>query len=109
MKTVEEVKSRLVCLVPKKEAIKSNSMLLSSHERTLCDCQVLEVIDTLETQLAQCNQLKEADNAALKRSESRLEEYRKLLERAKDWIGKNHTMPGYSELLSDLNALLEKK
>lgn len=88
MKTVEEVKSRLICLVPKKEAIKANSMLLSSHERTLCDCQVLEVIQTLE---------------------SRLEEYRKLLERAIESL-KHLTDWGYAEdnILADYNALMEK-
>lgn len=53
---LEKIKSRgLVCLVPKKEAINKNSMLLTSHEKTLCDCEVLQLIQIIEV-LAEANE-----------------------------------------------------
>jgi hypothetical protein len=44
--TLEKFKQTIACLVPKN--VTSDSMLLSCHEHTLCDCKVLEIISTLE-------------------------------------------------------------
>ena len=50
MKTPEEKAREMVrqrggiCLVPKAESINENSMLLSSHERTFCDCEVEDML-----------------------------------------------------------------
>lgn len=41
---LEEKRKGLVCLVPKP----GDKHVLTSHEKTLCDCQVLEIIDYAE-------------------------------------------------------------
>jgi len=43
MSDIEEYRKRLVCLVPRAEAISEGTWLLTSHEYSLCDCQVLEI------------------------------------------------------------------
>jgi hypothetical protein len=42
-----EMRKGLVCLVPRPNA----ESVITSHERTLCDCQVLEIITALEQAL----------------------------------------------------------
>lgn len=52
MNRIDEIKKKLahlVCLVPSKEAISKKSMLLTCHEKTLCDCSVLEITNELLT------------------------------------------------------------
>lgn len=48
MSRLDEIRKRLACLVPKPESISEDSMLLSSHEKTLCDCEVLTLLDMLD-------------------------------------------------------------
>ena len=60
MSDIDKYREGLVCLVPKKEAVAANSMYLSSHEKTLCDCQVLEIFSTYDALLVEAKKLREA-------------------------------------------------
>jgi len=53
-----EWRKGLVCLVPKETA--ANAMSITCHEKTLCDCKVLEIIATLETTLTKLDTAVEA-------------------------------------------------
>jgi len=53
-----EWRKGLVCLVPKETA--ANAMSITCHEKTLCDCKVLEIIATLETTLTKLDVAVEA-------------------------------------------------
>ena len=50
MSTYKDKIKGLVCLVPNKSLITSESFSLSSHEKTLCDCQVLEIVREIESE-----------------------------------------------------------
>lgn len=51
MSEIEKYRKGLVCLVPNESKINSDSMLLTSHEKTLCDCQVLEIFAAHQIQI----------------------------------------------------------
>ena len=40
---IEEYRKGLACLVPRAEAMSEGTWALTSHEHSLCDCQVLEI------------------------------------------------------------------
>lgn len=43
---LKDIKEKLGCLVPREDA--PDNFLLSSHEKALCDCEVLEIIEYTE-------------------------------------------------------------
>lgn len=52
MSKIDSIKNNLVCLVPSKDSYH----VITSHEKTLCDCEVLEIINELEQKLAKATE-----------------------------------------------------
>jgi chromosome segregation ATPase len=90
------------------EEIKRITKIANQNARS-CD-GLSEEIDRLRTQLYQCNQLKEADNVALKQSQEKIKKLRELLTRGeffiRQWGAVSTGKDGCQEWISDYNALL---
>ena len=78
MSTYKDKIKGLVCLVPNKSLITSESFSLSSHEKTLCDCQVLEIVREIESENEKLKENNKLLNGCIEDCEDSIKYYEKL-------------------------------
>ena len=105
MSEVEKYRKGLVCLVPKP----GSDSVITSHEKTLCDCQVLEIFDALDAANAEIERLQMAITHSASYAQTMKEKaelYQSNWVEAKHEFGKS--LQASRAKLATANALLDE-